>query len=124
MGGAEIAWALGVLVGFVQLEDGLADPGRDAEDIEAVGKVPPRDEGKAAVKSRRTHAPWGWLREVVIQATSRSNKFARMERCGKKPCCRGKIHFSKCVSHLYRAELAMMRLSQFTMDNGRVRSAV
>ena len=78
------------------------------------------NEWKAEEKSINTQAPFSFCSEVIMLAVSISKRFAAMDLPGKKPCWRGKIHFSKCVSHLFRAALASRRLSEFTMLSGRV----
>eukprot|EP00959_Pyramimonas_sp_CCMP1952_P077990 1630254-Pyramimonas_sp.AAC.1 len=57
-------------------------------------------------------------------ALSTSRRLLRMLRPGRKPCCRGRIHFAWCSSHRLRAALATRRLSALTMFRGRVLARV
>ena len=81
-------------------------------------------EGKAEVKSKRIQALFSCMREECMEAVSMSNKFTRIERPCKNPCCRGRTHGDKCASQRCLAALATILLSQFTMLKGFVFSAV
>ena len=80
--------------------------------------------GKAALKSKRTMAPFCDLRLTLMASNSTSTTLLSMERPRMKPRCLPETHSPKMGSQRMRRALGSRRLSVLTTDKGLVSAAL